>query len=196
MMARVIYGKSAELWECSWDWRVGLKASIRHSESPMCVCLFTQLCPALCDPVDGSPPGSSVHGDSPDKNTGVRCHVLLLGIFPTQVLRITGGFFIIWATSKAQEYWWIAYLFSRGPSQPRNRIKVSFIEGRFLTSWTTGKPKSPIVWHYWLGNEDFLRQGKKSLNSTGLLLKILARFWDSLEQEPGELAQSSSVFQS
>ena len=29
-------------------------------------------------------PGSSVHGDSPDKNTRVDCHALLQGIFPTQ----------------------------------------------------------------------------------------------------------------
>jgi len=29
-------------------------------------------------------PGSSVHGDSPDKNSGVGCHALLQGIFPTQ----------------------------------------------------------------------------------------------------------------
>ena len=28
--------------------------------------------------------GSSVHGDSPGKNTGVGCHFLLQGIFPTQ----------------------------------------------------------------------------------------------------------------
>ena len=30
------------------------------------------------------PPGSSVHGDSPGKNTGVGCHALLQGLFPTQ----------------------------------------------------------------------------------------------------------------
>ena len=30
------------------------------------------------------PPGSSVHGDSPGKNTGTGCHALLQGIFPTQ----------------------------------------------------------------------------------------------------------------
>ena len=30
------------------------------------------------------PPGSSVHGDSPGKNTGVGCQALLQGIFPTQ----------------------------------------------------------------------------------------------------------------
>ena len=31
-----------------------------------------------------SPPGSSVHGDSPGKNTGVSCHALLQEIFPIQ----------------------------------------------------------------------------------------------------------------
>ena len=34
--------------------------------------------------MDCSPPGSSVHGDSPGKNTGVGCRDLLQGIFPTQ----------------------------------------------------------------------------------------------------------------
>ena len=37
--------------------------------------LVAQLCPTLCDPMDWSPPGSSVNGDSPGKNTGVGCHV-------------------------------------------------------------------------------------------------------------------------
>ena len=45
-----------------------------------------QSCPTLCDPMDCSPPGSSVHGDSPGKNTGVDNHSLLQGIFPTQGL--------------------------------------------------------------------------------------------------------------
>ena len=36
--------------------------------------------------MDSSPPGSSVHGDSPGKNTGVSCHFLLQGIFLTQKL--------------------------------------------------------------------------------------------------------------
>ena len=42
-----------------------------------------QLCLTLCDPMDCSLPGSSVHGYSPGKNTGVGCHFLLQGIFPT-----------------------------------------------------------------------------------------------------------------
>ena len=48
------------------------------------LCLVTQSCLTLCDPMNCSPPGSSVHGDSPGKNTGVGCHALLQGIFPTQ----------------------------------------------------------------------------------------------------------------
>ena len=48
------------------------------------VCLVFQLCPTLWDLMDYSPPGSSVHGDSSAKNTGVGCHALLQGIFPTQ----------------------------------------------------------------------------------------------------------------
>ena len=32
-----------------------------------------QSCLTLCDPVDCSLPGSSVHGDSPGKNTGLPC---------------------------------------------------------------------------------------------------------------------------
>ena len=43
--------------------------------------------------MDYSQPGSSVHGDSPGKNTGEGCHALLQGIFPTQVSCISGGFF-------------------------------------------------------------------------------------------------------
>ena len=48
------------------------------------MCLVTQSCPTLCDPMDCSLPGSSVHADSPGKNTQVGCHAFLQGIFPTQ----------------------------------------------------------------------------------------------------------------
>ena len=43
-----------------------------------------QSCLTLCNPVDCSLPASSLHGDSPGKNTGVGCHAFLQGIFPTQ----------------------------------------------------------------------------------------------------------------
>ena len=45
--------------------------------------LVTQSLLTLCDPVDYTLPGSSVHGDSPGNSTGVGCHSLPHGIFPT-----------------------------------------------------------------------------------------------------------------
>ena len=42
----------------------------------------TQSCWTLCGPVDYSPPGSSVHGASPGKNSGVGSHALLPGDLP------------------------------------------------------------------------------------------------------------------
>ena len=50
----------------------------------MCVCLVAQSCLTLCDPMDCSPPGSSVLEDSPGKNSGVDCPALLQRIFLTQ----------------------------------------------------------------------------------------------------------------
>ena len=44
--------------------------------------LVDQSCPTLCNPMDCSPSGSSVHGDFPSKNTGAGCHFLLQGISP------------------------------------------------------------------------------------------------------------------
>ena len=47
--------------------------------------LVAQSCPTLCDPVGCSPPTRPLcPWDSPGKNTGVGCHALLQGIFPTQ----------------------------------------------------------------------------------------------------------------
>ena len=50
----------------------------------MCLCLVAQSCLTLCNPMDCSPLGSSVHGDSPGKNSGAGCHALLQEIFTTQ----------------------------------------------------------------------------------------------------------------
>ena len=47
--------------------------------------LVIQSSPNICDPMDGSPSGSSVRGIL-HKNTGMGCHFLLQGIFPTQGL--------------------------------------------------------------------------------------------------------------
>ena len=39
-------------------------------------------CPTLYDPIDYSPPGSSVHGDSAGNNTGVSYLAILQGNLP------------------------------------------------------------------------------------------------------------------
>ena len=41
---------------------------------------------------------------------------------------------------------WVAFLFSRGSSQPRDRTHVSRIAGGFFTSWATGEAQQ-----YWSG---------------------------------------------
>ena len=43
-----------------------------------------QSCLSFWNPMKYSPPGFSVHGDSPNENTGAGCHALLQGIFPNQ----------------------------------------------------------------------------------------------------------------
>ena len=46
--------------------------------------LVAQSCPTLCNSMDCSPPGSSVHWDSPSKNTRVGCYALLQGNLPSR----------------------------------------------------------------------------------------------------------------
>ena len=128
--------------------------------------------------MDCSPPGFSVHGDSPGTNIRVGCHVLLQGNLPkpgTEPRSPTvqadslptgpsgkpkntgvGSLSLLQKISPTQEsnqgllhcrqilyhlshqespriLEWVAYPFSRGPSQPRNGTGVSCTAGRFFT---------------------------------------------------------------
>ena len=64
-----------------------------------------QSCLTLCEPMNCGVPGSSVHEDSPGKNTGVGCHALLQGSSQprdrTQVSRVAGRRFTVRATREA-----------------------------------------------------------------------------------------------
>ena len=51
-----------------------------------CCCLVTQSCPTLCNPMDCSPPASSVRGICQARILGSCCHSLLQWLFPTQGL--------------------------------------------------------------------------------------------------------------
>ena len=73
--------------------KLGKAASGLGTPGERCVCVSVsaQSCLILCNPMDYSLPGSSVHGNFhsrklslPDKNTGVGCHLLLQGLFPSQ----------------------------------------------------------------------------------------------------------------
>ena len=111
------------------------------------VCLVTQSWATLCDPMDCSLPGSSVHGHFPGKNIGVGCHAVLQEIFPTQASNPGLPHFrqILYCLShqgRPRILEWVAYPSSRGTSQPRNRTGVSCIAGGFFTSWVQLKTGS------------------------------------------------------
>ena len=79
---------------------------------------------------------------SPGRNTGVGCHALLQGGFPTQ--GPNPGFQhyrqILSCLSHQRSpkiLGWVACPFPRGSPQPRNRTKVSCIAGGFFNSWAT-----------------------------------------------------------
>ena len=73
------------------------------------MCLVAQLCPTPCNYMDCGPPGTSVHVDSPGRNTEAGCHALLQRIFPTQGSNpgLPHGRQILYQMnhSKAQERW-------------------------------------------------------------------------------------------
>ena len=88
--------------------------------------------------MDCSPPSSSIHGDSPGKNTVVGCQALLQGIFPTQgsnpgLLHCTQILYHLSHQGSRRILVWVAYPFFRGSSQPRNQTQISCIADGFFT---------------------------------------------------------------
>ena len=76
------------------------------------------------------------------KNTEVRCHSLLQGIFPIQgskpgLLHCRQNLSHLSHQGSSRTLEWVAYPFSRGTSWPRNRTGVSSIADGFFTNWTT-----------------------------------------------------------
>ena len=101
-----------------WEWK-------RKCKSLSCVWLFATPCP----------------WNSPGQNTGVGSLFLLQGIFPTQesnpgLLHCRRILYQLSHKGNPRVLQWIAYSFSRGSSQPRNRTQVSCLAGSFFTGWT------------------------------------------------------------
>ena len=90
--------QSSELWENVF---LSFKSPV-HAK-------LLQSCPTLCDPMDCSPPGSSVHGILQARILEKGCHFLLQGIFLTLGIELTslmspalaGGFFTTSTTWEA-----------------------------------------------------------------------------------------------
>ena len=99
--------------------------------------------------MDCSPPGSSVHGDSPGKKTGVGCHAFYKGIFPTRGSeprspKLQVDYLQVdYLQGSPRILEWIVYPFSRGTSWHRNWTRVSCIAGQFFTIWATQKALGP-----------------------------------------------------
>ena len=124
-------GKAGWITRASHQWRI-------------CCCAmfnFSVMSNSL-RPVDCSTPSSSVHGISPGKNTGVGCHALLQGIFPTQgsnpgLLHCRRILYHLSHWGSPRILGWVTYPFSRGTSWPKNWTGISYIAGGFFTSWAT-----------------------------------------------------------
>ena len=80
--------------------------------------------------------------NSPGQNPGVGCLSLLQGIFPTQgsnpgLPHCRQILCQLSHTGSPRILEWVAYPFSSGSSQPRNRTRVSGIAGGFFTNWAS-----------------------------------------------------------
>ena len=141
------------------------------------LCLVTQSRLTLWDPVDCSPPDSSVYGGFPGQNTGVGCHALLQRIFPTQRLNLSllhcrQVLYHLSYQGSPRILEWAAIPFSKGSYWPWNGTGVSCITSRLFYQLSyQGSPtipeSSPTLLHFliymtWLSlNHQILVEGPK-----------------------------------
>ena len=98
------------------------------------------------------PPGPSVHGDSPGKNTGVGSHARLQGIFPTQGSNSCPLHWQIFTTSTT----WVVV--QRQPNIQRNRGKSPETDLQKYIHLIDEKQVTPMHWKM----EDFPIYGPNS----------------------------------
>ena len=107
--------------------------------------------------------------NSPDKNTGVGSHSLLQGIFPTQesnpgLLHCRRILYYLSHQGSPRILEWVAYPFSRGFSQPRNRI------------WRRQWHPTPVILPGKSNHRDSWRPGERWWSSGGDLTMLLTGF--------------------
>ena len=106
------------------------------------ICLFLQSCLALCDPIDCIPPDSSVHGDSPGKNTGSQLPCPPPRDFPNagvkpQSLALQEDSLPVESPGKSKNTGVGSLSLLQGNFLTQELNCVSSIAGRFFTNWAT-----------------------------------------------------------
>ena len=137
-----------------------------------CAVLFSHVL-ILCDPMGCSLPGSSVHGNFPDEKFQEWVAMSSFGggggssqsRDGSQVSCIGRGFFILWATREAREYWsgWLSLLQGILLTQKSNwgllRCRWTLYQLSYLAQMVKNTPAIQETWVQSLGWEDILQEG-------------------------------------
>ena len=123
-----------------------------YTNTHICVCANSlHSCLTHCDPMDHSPPGSPVHGDSPGMNTGMGCYALLSAVkslqsCPTLCDPIDGSppDSPVPGILQARTLEWVAISFSNAW---KGKVKVKSLSRvwLFVTPWTAACQAPPSM---------------------------------------------------
>ena len=120
---------------CPWQ---GMRnRTAKYTVSIMCYVRVRQVASVVSDslcPIDYSPPGFSVHGDSPGKKAGMGCHALLQGIVPTEGLNL-------WLS----HYRWICYHWAIREAHVLYSFQSFGCVWLFVTPWTAAHQASVSI---------------------------------------------------
>ena len=144
-------------------------------------CLVTQLGPTLCDPMDCSLPGCSIHGDSPGKNfwSGLPC--LPPGDLPNPGIEPRSP------TLKADDFL---------PSEPRTPKTYCYCMlnrpqwRENTTCMCAGKPKNPCDSLYGVILELHLKEISLGCSLEGLMLKLKLQYFGHLMRRVDSLGKT------
>ena len=145
------------IWSCACD-----TEAFNHS------CSVSKSCLTLCNPMDSSPPGSSVHGISHLENTGVGCHFLFQGTFPTRgvnphllhLLHCRWNLYR-WAIGDSTIYIHVQYLWSKEQRyvyRPGEGKEKSEMAPQGYDAWCSRKSENELVGQKHSGQEERLLQ--------------------------------------
>ena len=117
------------LSKCNFFWKTGFSSAREWKKVKM---LVASLCPTLCDPIDWSLLGSSLHGI-------LQARILkwlAMSSFRdlTWVSSIAGRFFTVWATRKPQHGYREWQKHGQGcRDKSQNRVKIRLLDFQFIS---------------------------------------------------------------